>query len=160
MGGFLASIFTGPVLSAVLDKIIGPFTDLFKAYINKEISELELRERLSEALVKTFADVEQAHAEALTKTYATFMTSLDKSAVLKWVWASTAVSQLAVLLWHQVGIPAVIAVGLIDRYPSSGSTVEWSYALLGACLGLGPLVLRTGPAGASITSLKALLPLK
>ncbi len=160
MGGLLASIFTGPVLGTLLDKIIGPFTDLFKAYINKQITEIELREKLSEIMVGAFADIEKAHAEALTKTYATFMASLDKSAILKWVWASTTISQLLVLLWHQVGIPAIVAVGLIDRYPSSGGTVDWAYALLGACVGLGPLVLRTGPAGASLSSLNALLPTK
>ncbi len=158
--GLLASIFTGPVLSALLDKILGPTEDIFKAYINKEISKDQLREKLSETLVTSFADVEKSHADTLAKTYQTFMTSLDKSALLQWVWASTTISQLLVLLWHQVGIPAIVAVGLIDHYPSSGSTVEWAYALLGACLGLGPMVLRTGPAGASLGSLAKLLPTK
>jgi hypothetical protein len=158
--GLLASIFTGPVLGTLLDKIIGPFVDCFKAYEQKQISEAELRAKVSEILINSFGDVEKTHAQELSKTYATFMASLDKSLLLRVVWASTTISQLLVLLWHQVGIPAIVAVGIIDHYPSSGSTVEWAYALLGACLGLGPLVLRTGPGAANLSSLKAALPTK
>lgn len=158
--GLLASIFTGPVLGTLLDKIIAPFTECFKAYEQKQISEAELRAKVSEILINSFASVEQTHAQELTKTYTAFLASMDKSALLRVVWASTTISQLLVLLWHQVGIPAIVAAGLIDRYPSSGSTVEWSYALLGACLGLGPLVLRTGPGASPLSNLKSLMPTK
>ena len=158
--GLLASIFTGPVLSALLDKFIAPAEDIWKAYINKQITQDQLREKLSEILVTSFADIEKSHADALTKTYATFMASADKSPLLQAVWASVTISQLLVLVWHQVGIPAIIASGLVTHYPSSGSTVEWAYALIAACLGLGPVVLRTGAAGANLSSLAKLLPLK
>jgi hypothetical protein len=159
--GLLASIFTGPILSTLLDRIIGPFTDCYKAYLNKQITEIELREKLSEILITSMAETEKSHADTLAQTYQTFMASLDKSTILKTVWAATAISQLLVLLWHQVGIPAIVAVGLISHYPSSGSTVEWAYALLGACLGLGPLVLRTGPGSSnSLSGLQSILKLR
>ncbi|RZN01679.1 hypothetical protein CWO91_32995 [Bradyrhizobium genosp. SA-3] len=60
------------------------------------------------------------------------------------VWGFAIISQLLVLLWHQVGIPAIVALGVITRYPSSGTTVEWAYLLVGALMGLGPMV-RAGP---------------
>jgi len=60
------------------------------------------------------------------------------------------------LVWHQLAIP-FIAFAFAVRYPSSGETVNWAYLLLGACLGMGPLVLRNGPGTLSTDKLKALI---
>lgn len=138
------SMFGGQIVGTILDKVEGAF----KAYINKEITREQLAAEIQKAMLETFAEVEKAHADALAKTYQSFMGAVVKSRLMQVVWASVTLSQLLVLLWHQVGIPAYVHFTGLD-YPSSGSTVEWAYALVGAAIGLGPLVLRTGP-GASV----------
>lgn len=128
----------------IADRMLGRVTSLIEAHLRKEISKEELRTRLAEAFLSAAAEVEKAHAETLARSYGEFMRAAAQNALMTRVWAAVTLSQLGVLLWHQMGIPFVIAVGLTDRYPSSGSTVEWAYALVGACIGLSPLVLRSG----------------
>jgi hypothetical protein len=148
------------IASAIGSKFVGDLIDrgagLFELYLKKEISREELANKLQQLTVTSFTEIEVSHAKALSETFATFMQAAEKSLLLKVVWASAAISQLLVLLWHQAGIPALIALGYVSSYPSSGSTVEWAYALLAACLGFGPAILRTGPAAGSglLTSLK------
>ena len=145
----LSAIFSslgGSIVNAFLGKAMEAFT----AYNNKQISLEELRSRVNIAMMESFKEVEISHAEALAKTYATFMGAVEKSLLLKVVWAMVTISQLLVLLWHEVGIPAFVYI-METPYPSSGTTSEWAYALLGGCVGMGPLVLRTGPGIGTIT---------
>lgn len=151
----LGGLFGG-IVGSLVDKLIAPFTDLFKAYINKEITVEELRTRMVAAMLSSFTQVEVAHSEALAKTYGDFMQAATKSRLMRVVWASVALSQLAVLLWHQIGIPA-FAYYTGHAYPSSGTTVNWAYALLGFCIGAGPIVLRTGPGEAAYDKWKAII---
>lgn len=134
---------SGPIIGAIFK----PITEIAQAYINKEISEVEAKARMVQSLTQGVAQVEVAHADAIKSTYGSFMDAAKSSAMMKAVWSTVVITQLFVLLWHQVGIPAVVFFTDLD-YPSSGSTVEWAYALIGALMGLGPMVFRTGP-GAS-----------
>jgi hypothetical protein len=147
----LAALFTGPVLSALLGGLLGPLKDMFTAYLNKEISEAELKERLQAAMLQAFADVEKSYAESLTATFQSFMQAAAQSKLMQDVWAWVACSQLAVLLWHQMGIPFVTWFFAI-HYPSSGATVDWAYALVMFCLGGGAISMRMGPGSTSISS--------
>lgn len=142
----------------IVDGLLGRITGLFESYFKKQISMEELRAGMMKALLETFAEVEKYHADALAKTYASFMQAMVQSKLMQCVWAAVVISQLIVLVWHQAGIPALCySVGKMNCYPSSGSTVEWSYALIAACLGMGPVILRTGPAagGNLLDKLKA-----
>ncbi|MGY3605654.1 MULTISPECIES: hypothetical protein [unclassified Bradyrhizobium] len=141
----------------IVDSLLGKITGVFQAYFNKQITEAQLRAQLQTALVETFGEIEKAHADALAKTYASFMDAAKTSPLLQRVWAIATLSQLFVLLWHQFAIPFIVFMGLTTRYPSSGTTVEWAYLLVGALLGLGPLVLRNGPGALSPDKLKALI---
>ncbi len=132
----------------IVDRLLGRITGVVEAWLRKEVSMEELRTRVLQAFITSVAEVEKAHADALARTQGEFIRAAAQNVLMARVWAAVTLSQLAVLLWHQLGIPLVIATGLAERYPSSGSTVEWAYALVGACVGLGPLVLR-GSAGAS-----------
>lgn len=150
----LSAIFSS-LGGAVIDKFFGNALKAFELYNNKTISMEELKVRLQTALVSAVKDVEVAHAEALAKTYASFMEAMVKSKLMQVVWASVTISQLLVLLWHQVGIPWFVLLmrqTVPDwRYPSSGSTVEWAYLLLSACIGFGPVVMRAGPGAGNLT---------
>lgn len=148
------SQFGMSIINGVLDK----FLDAFKAYENKQISMEELRTRLYEAVLESVKAIELAQADALAKTYQAFIGALAQNQFMQKVWGFAIISQLLVLLWHQLGIPAIVALGLIARYPSSGTTVEWAYLLVGALMGLGPMVLRAGPGAGSLTDrLKAMV---
>ena len=157
----LSAIFSS-LGGAVIDKFFGNALKAFEMFNNKQISMEELKQRLNAALVSAVRDVEVAHAEALAKTYASFMGALEKSKLMQVVWASVTISQLLVLLWHQIGIPFFVMLMRQTvpnwTYPGSGSTVEWAYLLLGACIGAGPLVLRGGPGAGNLTDrLKSLV---
>jgi hypothetical protein len=151
----LSAIFSA-VGGQIVDGLLGRITGVFEAYFKKQVSIEELRTQLAKALLETFADVEKAHSELIAKTFESFQVTLRQSPMLQRVWVWVVFTQLGVLLWHQVGIPAfVYFTG--HGYPSSGSTVEWAYALIGFMFGAGALILRTGPGagGTVIDRMKA-----
>ena len=155
------------MISAILRAVGGQFVDtllskvtgIFESYFKKEISLTELRTQLQRALLETAAEIEKAHSEALARTYASFMQAVAQSKLMQVVWGSVVISQTLVLLWHQIGIPALCYhVGNKACYPSSGTTVEWAYLLVAALCGLGPAMLRSGPgAGGVATQLKSVI---
>lgn len=138
----------GPIVEALLK----PVSDIFQAYFNKQITEAELREKFQQALLTAFTQVESAYADSLNKTFASFMDAAKQSKLMQDVWACVALSQLAVLLWHQVGI-STLCFFLANKscWPSSGSTVDWAYALLALCLGGGAIALKSGPGSGALT---------
>lgn len=142
----------------IVDSLLGKITGVFESYFKKEITVAELREKLIEALVATFAEIEKAHADALAKCYASFMQAMAQSRLMQAVWASVTLSQLFVLFWYQFIVPGLVTLKVVAKYAPAGSTVEWAYLLVGACVGLGPMVLRAGPAGPSniVDSIKRL----
>ncbi len=130
----LVGMLTGPIVDAIMT-VIGKY---LQAGVDKE----KIKADVKLAVLNAFKEVAKSDNEALTKTYAAFMDAATKSVLMQRVWACVCISQLVVLLWHQLGIPAfVLATGI--PYPSSGSLVEWAYALLGFCIGAGPLVLKS-----------------
>lgn len=149
----MLSALAGGVISSIASTFMGKALDAFTAYVNKQISMAELEARVRQALLETFAEVEKAQTDALARTYASFMAALQTSKLLQVVWASVTLSQLAVLLWHQAGIPALVYI-VGGSYPGSGSTVEWAYLLVAFCLGAGPVVLNNGPGKIAMPSFK------
>lgn len=150
----LGAIFSS-LGGAIIDKFFGNALKAFELYNNKQISMEELKVRLQTALVMAVKDVEVAHAQALASTYASFMGAVKESKILQWTLATVTLSQLLVLLWHQVGIPWFVLLMRQTipnfQYPSSGTTVDWAYLLLAACIGAGPVMLRAGPGAGSLT---------
>lgn len=142
-----------------VDSLLGKVTGVFESYFKKEVSLAELRTQLLKALLETAAEIEKAHAEALAKTYASFMQAVVQSKLMQVVWGTVVISQTLVLLWHQIGIPALcFYVGNKACYPSSGTTVEWAYLLVVGLCGLGPVMLRSGHgAGGVGAQLKSLI---
>jgi hypothetical protein len=146
----------GIIAGTLVDKIIGPVTGIVTSYLNKKISEEEMRAKMVEQVLEAIQTIEVTHAQELTKTYSAFMTAATQSRLIRWTWATVTLSQLIVLLWHQLGIPALVYFTQVP-YPSSGSTVEWAYALLGGLVGLGVTMLRKGPAEIDVTKFQALI---
>lgn len=145
-----------------IDGFLTEATGLFKAYINKEITEAELREKLLSCMLQSAKSVEVAHAEALAKTYSAFMDTMGKSNLMRRAWAWTLGSQVFALFWYQWVVPfsTFIAHDYFGAtrwfFPSPGSTIEWAYLLIGGLCGMGPIVLRSGPgAGQIVERLKA-----
>jgi hypothetical protein len=145
---------------AFLDRIFGGILDISKAVINKQITEIDAKKQLLSLFISGWKDVEVEHSKDLVETYRTFWTAADsdKTNLMKIMWAAALGSQIWVLFWAQWVAPFLYAYGLMDKGWHAGGTTDWSYALVGALLGLGPMVLRTGPTGGSITDkLKALI---
>ncbi len=146
-----------PIISALGGKLLDNIEDAFKTYVAGQITREQLAVKLQEALLSTFADVEKSYAASINATFDSFMKAAAQSKLMQQVWAAVALTQLIVLLWHQVGIPALVYL-TGARYPSSGATVDWAYALLALCLGGGAITLKTGPgSGSMIDGLKKLV---
>lgn len=140
----IAGMFGGQIVDALLGNVTG----LFKAYFDKKISEAELRAKVLEALMASFADVEKAYADSVTKTFGSFMEAASKSKLMQATWAAVCLSQLCVVLWHQVGIPALMFWGYPGlHYPSAGTTADWANAMVLFCLGGGAYSQRSAGGG-------------
>lgn len=141
------------LLPLVLPAIMGSVDK----YTAGQISREQLEADIKQGILDSFTKISQADAEAISKTFASFMDAAKSSRLMQWTWAIVTLSQLAVLIWHQVGISA-LSFYTGKTYPSSGSTVEWAYLLVAFCLGAGPVVLRAGPgSGNLLDKLKGLV---
>lgn len=156
----ILEILGGKVIESLTKNLFAGATDVFKSYINKEISETEAMGKLQQVLVQSFQQIEVTHAQELTKSYTAFISAAKDNKTMARAWAVTLYSQLFVLFWHQFVVPFVAWVGMAPGRWSSGSTVEWSYALIAGLLGLGVMGLRTGPAKLDMETFKKLVTLK
>lgn len=143
---------------AFIDRIFGGLMEIGKAWINKEITDAQAREKILSLMVNGSRDVEVAHSHDLADTYRTFWGAADndKSNLMKRMWAFALGSQIFVLFWSQWVVPLLFAFGMLPNW-KAGTSAEWAYLLVGGLLGMGPMVLRSGPAsGDYIDKLKNL----
>lgn len=145
----LTALFTGPIISAITGSLFGKMEQAWEAYVKKEISKDQLMAQMQAALVATFKEVEVAFYDSLTKTYASFMQTMAQSVIMQRAWSVVLYSQLFVLLWHQLAIPALATYGV--QYKSSGATVDWAYALIALCLGAPAITSKIGPGVSAMT---------
>jgi hypothetical protein len=145
----LSSIFSAFGMN-IVDAILGKALDAFKAYENKQISVEQLREQLYAAMLSSVQQIEVAHADDLAKTYMAFVGAMKDSVIMQRVWAAAVISQLFVLVWSQWVVPLLFAFGLLPNW-KAGTSAEWAYLLVGALLGMGPIVLRAGPGAGNLT---------
>lgn len=141
------------IVMAIAPLLIGKLADAFSAYEKKQISLAELNAKVSEALMDCFSEVMKSQSDALAKTFASFGQVMINSRLVRIVWATVVLSQLAVLLWLQVGISALVYYHG-GAWPSAGATGDWAYLLIAGLLGLGPVVLNAGPGKVNLDSLK------
>jgi hypothetical protein len=145
MTGILAALLSPAIISMIINAFIDKGADVFKSYLNKEITRDQLAEQLKAVFLSTIADVERTHADALTKTFSTFMQAAVQSPLIRYVWATVVLSQLAVLVAVQVGLVT----------PRSEEFISWAYLLIGGLCGLGPLALRHGPGVLPMQSMRS-----
>lgn len=152
----LATIFAPAIIKTIADSLIGKVSDAFVAYQNKQITQAELSARVQQALMDSFVEVEKALLDSIAKSYGSFLQMVAASPMMQRAVTIVLYSQLFVLLWHQLAIPALATWGI--AYKSSGATVDWAYALIALCLGVPQLTTRIGPAASWATdSLKKLV---
>lgn len=150
----LSAIFSS-LGGAIIDKFFGSALKAFELYTSKQISMEELKVRLLTSLVEAVKEVEVAHAQSITSTFTAFFGAVKESKLMQIVWGAVTLSQLFVLLWGQIGIPWFVM--LMRRtepgfsYPSAGTTMDWAYLLVAACLGGGAVLLRAGPGAGNLT---------
>ena len=141
------------LVSAIAPLLIGKVADAFTAYTNKQITIAELQAKVQQALMECFAEVMHSQSDALTKTFATFGQMMANSRLVRIVWAVVVLSQLGVLLWSQLGAPAIVYVWG-GAWPSAGATINWAYLVVVGALGMGPVVLNAGPGKVNLDGLK------
>jgi hypothetical protein len=133
------------ILKSILGWLTGGFVDKildgWQAYLKKEISEAEFEARVKIAASEAAAKVEASWAQAAADTARATHDSLGKSAILQRAWASVLFLQITVLAFYQVGAPAFLLI-TGTPWPDPGVTLEYAYLLVGAMIGVGPLVIR------------------
>ena len=144
----LSSLIGGAVGKAIVSTMFDRVGGVFESYQKREMTREAAEAAFADALIGAAGEVEETHAKALTSTFASFMDAAKTNPLMVRIWAAVILSQLAVLLWHQLGIPAFTAV-TGSPYPSSGASADWAYLLIAALMGMGPLVLRSGPGAAN-----------
>lgn len=142
----------------VLDRIFGGIVDIAKQVINKQITEIEARKQMGMLFMTAFKEIEVSHAQVLAETYKTFWSAAsdDKSNIMKVMWAAALGSQIFVLFWSQWCVPLAFAYGWLPSW-KAGTTAEWSYLLIAGLLGMGPTVLRSGPAAGNAGGIVGML---
>ncbi|WP_027578498.1 hypothetical protein [Bradyrhizobium sp. Ai1a-2] len=141
------------ILTSIAPMVIGKLADAFKAYEQKQISLAELQAKVAQALMECFSEVMRSETDALAKTFASFGQVMANSRLVRIVWAIIVLSQLGVLVWQQLGVPAVVYLwGGV--WPSAGATIDWAYLLIAGMCGLGPVVLNAGPGKVNVDALK------
>lgn len=143
----------------LFDSFFANARGMLKDYQDRKISEAEFATRLKEAFLKSFTQVEDAHADLTAKTFDSFQQTMRTSPEVRTAWCWVLYTQLFILCWHQFVIPLLVMLVRLSspqwNYPSSGNTVEWAYALIGFMLGSGAMLMRVGPgAGGVVDNLK------
>lgn len=144
-----ASLLAGGAIKMLAETFFGKIADAFIAYQNKQITQAQLLEKIQEALLASFVEVEKAFYDSLTKTYTAFIQAAATNPVMARAWSVVLYSQLFVLVWHQLAIPALATYGI--AYKSSGATVDWAYALVALCLGAPAIASRVGLGASTLT---------
>lgn len=154
--GMLTALFAPKILSIFTDKIFASVGTVFQAYFNKQISQAQALAAVQEAIVGALKDIETAYAESLSNTFASFMGAVKESKVLQYGWLTVVMSQVVVLIIHQLVIPFVSTMGWLEHPWRSGTTVDYAYLLLSVCMGAGAIALKAQPSGMAGT-LKSLI---
>lgn len=118
--GAILSFLTGPIL----DKIFSAIEMSQKIKLDRE----KIRAELQTQLATTDADLVKG-------MYESFQATVRSSPIMQRYIAAVGVSQLAVLIWYQLGVPFLIYYGL-GPWPSPGTTVDWAYAIIAGTTGV------------------------
>lgn len=133
IGAIIAKILTG----GLLDKITG----LAESYMKGQVTKAEFEAQVKIEAGKAGVEIEQAWLKAASEQYESFQKSVRSSAVLQRAYAVVMISQLAVLVFYQIGASAfLLATG--TPWPSPGTTIDWAYLLLATSMGGGLIVQR------------------
>jgi hypothetical protein len=134
IAAIIAKILTG----GLLDKITG----LADSYLKGQVTKAEFEARVRIEAGKAGVEIEQAWLKAAAEQYESLQKTLRGSVVLQRAYAVVMISQLAVLVFYQIGASAFkLATG--TDWPVPQATIEWAYLLLGITLGGGLIVQRS-----------------
>jgi hypothetical protein len=135
--GFLAALLTPALVGSLLNQGM----DLFKQYQQGQITREQLQNNLQAIIAQEITKQEQARFDALKANYSSFVQLALGSRVVQVAYAYTVITQATVLVFAQVGIPAIVWF-YGGTWPSSGATLDWGYLLLAGMLGLGALAYK------------------
>lgn len=129
----VGKILTGGLLDKVFETV--------KLYQQGKITEAELKNSVEIAAKEAEVRIEQSWAENNAKIVSSIQSTIRSSKVIQKAYAITLFSQVFVLVWYQLGVPAFnMATGAV--WPAPGASIEWAYLLIGAMIGAGPLVYK------------------
>lgn len=157
----ILEMIVGQLGGTIVEKMFGSLVKIADSYNKREISETDAKKQMVVTLIGASKEVEVEHSRDLTATYKTFWDAAnnDKTNLMKAMWAAALGSQIFVLFWSQWCVPMLFAYGYLGSNGwHAGTSAEWAYLIVIALLGMGPVVLRSGPgSGDYVDKLKSVV---
>lgn len=129
------------VLSSIVGIVTAPFFKTIENVIHdlttKQISEIEARTEIE----RIKADMAAKLESEVTAQYESWQTTLRGSILLQKLTAAVCITQLMVLLFYQLGVPAILFVAGW-QFPTPDVQLEWAYALIAGAIGLYGIIRR------------------
>lgn len=153
--GLVTSLATGAIGKLFVDKFFGSATDIVGKYLNKEISEAEAKAQLGKAMVDSAARVEESDNELVAKTFDTFWRTAQQTPLMVKIWAVSALSALATVLFLLIGAP-LLEWGYGGDLPFSDTHTYTAIGVFLFLMGGGTVVLKNGlPKGSPLANASA-----
>ena len=141
----LSGIAAG-IASAAFKNIFGSVVSevggIWKAYLNKEISEAERDAKIAEVQAKASTQMHEATMKAGAEMWSEFQQTVRAAPIVQRAYIAVMVSQMFVLLWWQWGAEAFVRATGAPTWAMPSEAATTATTLLVVCLGGGPFVFK------------------
>ena len=124
------------IITSIVSVVVGPLLRSVESIVHdlatQKISETEAKTKLAEIEATVVA---HAQTEAST-IYQSHMEAVAQNEVLQRLTAAVVITQLAVLLFYQIGTPLLLYVDPTWTFPKPAVELEWAYALVAGGIGV------------------------
>lgn len=133
------------LITAIVNAMIGPVanavTSWHKTDVDASISRQQIEADLRKIMTNAALEAYRSGTDAAFKMFDSFQQSLRVSDEIRRVWKVAVYSQLAFIVFLEMGVPALVQMGYITSW-KVGSLDTWALGFLGASLGISPIVLK------------------
>lgn len=129
------------IVTAIVSAVTAPFFNtvqaVFHDFVNKQISQTEANAKIETARMDMQAKLESE----VTAQYESFQQTLRGSVILQRLTAAACVVELMVLVFYQLGVPAMRFIWAWD-FPRPDVDINYAYVIVLGTLGIYSLARR------------------
>lgn len=134
------------LIAIVVNALVGPIADKVLEWHKNDnltsINRQQLETELKKVGIQSATDAYKSGTDAAWRTFDSFHQTLRTSKAVRRVWSIAVYSQLLFVIYLEIGVPALVGLGIIDSW-KVGSLDTWALGFLGASLGISPIVMKT-----------------